>query len=198
MSMAPTTNQTSTPINVDSGTPLQAPSGENPPVSRPIERNVRGQIISYEIVENSSDLATPTYGELPVLPVDGTPSTKATRYNDQSFRDNIDTVIKKLSFVYPSVPAGINTGTYSQIPRDLATTAAWGYVEGQSVTTAFTSDISPYIDNNMANLNNAQANQPSGNASGGGVGNLSGVTGGSNSIGGGGGGNYYSDDYYSD
>jgi len=196
MAMAPTTNQTSTPVNVDSGTPLQAPSGENPQVSRPIERNVRGQIISYEIVPNSSDLATPTYGQLPVLPIEGTPSTKATRYDDQTFRNNIDTVIKKLSFVYPSVPAGINTGTYSQIPRDLATTAGWGYVEGQ---TEITSMVPPgYIDNNMANLNNAQANQPAGNTSGGGVGNLSGVTGGSNSIGGGGGGNYYSDDYYSD
>ena len=194
--MAPTTNQTSTPVNVDSGTPLQAPSGENPQVSRPIERNVRGQIISYEIVQNDSDLATQTYGQLPVLPIEGTPSTKATRYDDQTFRDNIDTVIKKLSFVYPSVPAGINTGTYSQIPRDLAATAAWGYVEGQTEITAM---VPPgYIDNNMANLNNAQANQPAGNTSGGGVGNLSGVTGGSNSIGGGGGGNYYSDDYYSD
>ena len=110
------------PTNVDNGTPAIPNDMANTP--RPIERNVRGQIISYEI------LGDVPYGDLAITPLGGT-STQVVRYLDSEVRAQIDTDINSLSFEYPIVQPEVIVRSKPDDPLNYVTAAFYGWSPNQ-------------------------------------------------------------------
>ena len=110
------------PTNVDNGTPAIPNDMANTP--RPIERNVRGQIISYEI------LGDVPYGDLAITPLGGT-STQVVRYLDSEVRNQIDTDITNLSFNYPIVQPEVIVRSKPDDPLNYAAAAFFGWSPNQ-------------------------------------------------------------------
>lgn len=86
---------------------VQTTPNTNPPVERELKRNIRGQIVSYEIPASSdSTVDTPIYPKVYLTHTDG--SGKAERLDKATVLANTDSAISELSFQLPTFSQNIN------------------------------------------------------------------------------------------